>query len=151
VTNEDYYQRILDYIRDRSLESRVTVIPGLEANSRSLADAYHAADVFLLPSIHEPFGIVILEAWAAGLPVIASRVGGIPSFVVPYQDGLLFEPNNNESIVEAFRFLVKNPEDSRNLAVSGQKKARNEYSWDVITDRLVDIYEEALRENPFRE
>lgn len=151
VTNEDYYQRILDYIRDRSLESRVTVIPGLEANSRSLADAYHAADVFLLPSIHEPFGIVILEAWAAGLPVIASRVGGIPSFVVPYQDGLLFEPNNNESILDAFRFLVKNPEDSRNLAVSGQKKARNEYSWDVITDRLVDIYEEALRENPFRE
>lgn len=150
VTNDDYYQKILHYIRDHCLESRITVIPGLEANSRSLADAYHAADVFLLPSIHEPFGIVILEAWAAGLPVIASSVGGIPSFVIPYQDGLLFEPNNNESMVEVFRFLTQNPDNPRKLAINGQKKAENEYSWDVITDRLVGIYEEALRENPFR-
>lgn len=150
VTNEDYFQKITDYIRDHNLENRVTVIPGLEADSPSLADAYHAANVFLLPSIHEPFGIVILEAWAAGLPVIASRVGGIPSFVVPNQDGLLFEPNNNQSIVDAFRLIVENQEESKRFASNGQKKARHEYSWDVITDRLVDIYEEAVRENPFR-
>lgn len=150
VTNEEYYHKLLQYMRDHRLEAHCTVIPGLEANSTALTDAYHAANLFLLPSIHEPFGIVILEAWAAGLPVLASRIGGIPSFVIPYEDGLLFEPNDNDSIVDAFRFLVENPEHSRRLAENGKRKAREYYSWDVITLRLVQIYEEALRENPFR-
>ncbi len=150
VTHEDYYGELLHFVKDRHIERRVTVIPGLEAGSQALVDAYHASDIFLLPSIHEPFGIVILEAWAAGLPVIASRIGGIPSFVIPYQDGVLFESNDAQSLVQAFQFLVQHQEKSRIMAESGQEKARREYGWDAITNRLVTIYEEALRENPLR-
>ncbi len=127
----------------------MTIIRGLEAGSQELVDAYHAADLFLLPSIHEPFGIVILEAWAAGLPVIASRVGGIPWFVSDGQDGVLFEPNDEGEFLQAFRALVKNPERMRALAEAGQIKAREEYGWKKVTERLVGIYEEAVGENPF--
>ena len=129
--------------------NHVTIIRGLEAGSQELVDAYRAADLFLLPSIHEPFGIVILEAWAAGLPVIASRVGGIPWFVSDGQDGMLFEPNDEGEFHHAFRVLVKNPERMRALAAAGQTKAREEYGWKKVTERLVDIYEEAVGENPF--
>lgn len=150
VTHEAYYADLLGHIRNEGLENRVTIIPGLDADSRTLVDAYHAADVFLLPSVHEPFGIVILEAWASELPVAASRVGGIPSFVVPFEDGLLFDTNDAESLLKSLQFLVQHPEQARNMALAGKRKAREHYGWDVITNRLMTIYEEALRENPFR-
>ena len=150
VTNENYNQRLSRQINEKGLETRVTVIDGLDAESQELVDAYHGADLFLLPSIHEPFGIVILEAWAAGLPVIASRIGGIPSFVNDGQDGLLFEANDKSGFLNTFILLQETPEKARVLSTAGKSKACGQYSWDRITQSLVDIYEEAMRENPFR-
>ena len=150
VTNENYMKKLVRKIDETGLESRVTVIDGLAAGSRELVDAYHGADLFLLPSIHEPFGIVILEAWAAGLPVVASRVGGIPSFVTHGENGLLFDPNDGAGFMEAFKTILDSPEKARELGNAGRLKARREYSWDSITRSLVNLYEEAIRENPFR-
>ncbi len=139
------------FIEEHELKGIVRVISGLEAGSQSLTDAYHAADIFILPSVHEPFGIVILEAWASGLPVIASRVGGIPSFVIPHQDGLLFESNNSDSLVEVFKLLSDHPEEMLKIAEAGKRKASSQYSWDAITSRLINVYEEAIRENSLRQ
>jgi len=150
VTNEPYYEKLLQEMKSQGLTDRITIVAGLEANSQALVDAYHAADLFLLPSIHEPFGIVILEAWAAGLPVVASNVGGIPSFVISGEDALLFDVQNEERLIEAFQKLVENPDAAVRIARNGQQKARSEYSWDHVTERLVTIYEEAIRENPLR-
>ena len=150
VTNESYNKKLARKISEQGLEDRVTVIDGLAAGSQELVDAFHGADIFLLPSIHEPFGIVILEAWAAGLPVVASRVGGIPSFVNNGDDGLLFEPNDEAGFIKAFKTILESPERARELGAAGKLKAQDQYSWDRITQFLVDIYEEAIRENPFR-
>lgn len=150
VTNENYNKKLVRKINEKGLESHVTVIDGLAAGSQELVDAFHGADIFLLPSIHEPFGIVILEAWAAGLPVVASRVGGIPSFVNNGEDGLLFEPNDEAGFIKAFKTILESPEKARALGTAGKLKAQGQYSWDRITQILVDIYEEAIRENPFR-
>lgn len=150
VTNHQYYDEIKRYILDKGLEQRVTIIPGLAANSSELANAYHSANLFVLPSVHEPFGIVILEAWASGLPVIASRVGGIPSFVVHRQDGMLFQPNNSAELLSIVKVLREENNLASKIASLGKEKAAREYSWDIITDRLINIYEDAIRENPFR-
>ncbi len=79
VTNPSYYDELLKIVDTSALGAHVTIIPGIPSDSQDLVDAYHAADLFLLPSFHEPFGIVILEAWSAGLPVLASNVGGLPT------------------------------------------------------------------------
>ncbi len=150
VTNQGYYDKIMRQVTSLGLDSRITVIPGLDANSADLCNAYHSADLFILPSIHEPFGIVILEAWASGLPVVASRIGGIPSFVLHREDGILFEPNNSPDMLEAIRFVMDNPEEAKKISIEGKKKAVTQFSWDIITNRLIEIYEEAIRENPFR-
>lgn len=150
VTNENYNKKLASKISEQGPENHVTVIHGLAAGSQELVDAFHGADIFLLPSIHEPFGIVILEAWAAGLPVIASRVGGIPSFVNHGDDGLLFEPNDEAGFINAFKTILESPEKAGELGSAGKLKAQGQYSWDRITQFLVDIYEEAIRENPFR-
>lgn len=150
VTNHAYYNEIVSYISDNGLQNRITVIPGLQANSSDLTNAYHSANLFVLPSIHEPFGIVILEAWASGLPVIATRVGGIPSFVVHQSDGILFDSNNAGALVSSINDVIDNPDHSREMAMNGHRKAVTEYSWDVITGRLMIIYEEAIHENSLR-
>jgi len=113
-----------------------------------LVDAFHSADLFLLPSVHEPFGIVILEAWAANLPVLASRVGGVPAFVRDGQDGLLFDCSRPESLIRAFEYAMKHPQDMKRMAAEGLAKAQKDFSWDAISDRLINIYLEVLSEGP---
>ncbi len=150
VTNPAYYDELLEIIDRAELDGHVTIVPGIPSDSQELVDAYHAADVFLLSSFHEPFGIVILEAWSAGLPVLASNVGGIPHFVEDGIDGLLFDPNDDASLIQAFRQLNANEALAQRLAEAGRVKARSEYDWDVVTHKLVNIYEEVRRENSLR-
>jgi glycosyltransferase involved in cell wall biosynthesis len=141
VTDAAYLNRLRAEIRSRGLGDRVTVICGLDPDSQELVDAYHAADVFFLPSVHEPFGIVILEAWAAGKPVVASRVGGIPDFVEHGTNGLLFDPQRPGDAIEALRGLISNGALGERLGAEGQRTAENEFSWDRITQRLERLYE----------
>jgi glycosyltransferase involved in cell wall biosynthesis len=150
VTNDRYYEEIKTTINKLALENKVIVIPGFDSASNLLTDAYHGADIFLLPSIHEPFGIVILEAWAALLPVIASNVGGIPSFVENGKDGILFKSNNVKSFFDSIRLVVEDKTFSSKLSRNGRTKAEYEYDWRIITNRLLEIYAGVIDENPFR-
>ena len=148
VTNEAYRESLVNDVKEAGLESRVTIIPGLGAENGELADAYHAADVFLLPSVHEPFGMVILEAWSAGLPVLASRTGGTSSFVEDGKDGLLFEPGNVSGCLRAWQTLSRLEDSGKSLGEAGRAKAAARYSWDEVTRRLQSLYEEVLRDQP---
>ncbi len=150
VTNDPYFKQLEDTVKREKLEKHVTVIRGLPADSRDLVDAYHASHVFILPSIHEPFGIVILEAWAARRAVIAARVGGIPSFVEDQKDGLLFESGDENGFLAKLRAVLDHPAEARGLGESGQAKVRAQYGWDRVTERLSQLYEEVIRENPLR-
>ena len=151
VTNPSYYDELLNIIDREGLGDHVTIVPGIPSNSQELVDAYHAADMLLLSSFHEPFGIVILEAWAAGLPVLASNVGGIPHFVGDGIDGLLFDPNDDDSLVQVFGQLNADGGLAQRLAEAGRAKVCAEYDWDVVTRKLLSIYEEVIRENSLRQ
>jgi glycosyltransferase involved in cell wall biosynthesis len=135
VTNDSYFQSIKSTIQEPVLENRVTIVPGLESASGDLIDANKAANVFLLFSTHEPFGIVILEAWAAGLPGIASKVGGVPAFVRDRVDSLLVEPSNSTEFVLAYQNLIQNRALQQAISIDGYQKAQGEYSWDTITKK----------------
>lgn len=149
-TDQDYARQLEDQIQRSGLAAHITRTGGLSGTGQELVDAYHAADLLLLPSLHEPFGVVILEAWASGLPVVASRVGGIPSFVEDGRDGLLFAPDDERSCLEAFQKIIMATGLRTALASNGRKKAVESYSWDTVTRRLLKIYEEVIRENPVR-
>lgn len=143
VTNHQYAWNVQDRISTQELASNVTIIPGVDPLSSDLQDAYQAADVFVLPSVHEPFGIVVLEAWAAGLPVVANSVGGLMDLIDHEVDGLLCSPTSPESFTSAVRELLTCPAEHRmRLGDRGQEKACREYSWDAVTEKLIDIYAE---------
>jgi glycosyltransferase involved in cell wall biosynthesis len=145
VTVAGYEQRLIERIRELGLTERVTLIPGLHPQDPMLPAAYHAAEVFCLPSLHEPFGIVILEAWAAGRPVVASRVGGIPSFTRDGKDIVLVEPGNVEDLAARLMQVLEDRGLAARIAAAGQAKARRDFAWSAIAGRLLEIYRDLPR------
>jgi glycosyltransferase involved in cell wall biosynthesis len=142
VTVAGYHERLLAMVNDLGLTERVTLIPGLRPDDPMLPGAYHAAEVFCLPSLHEPFGIVILEAWAAGRPVVAARVGGIPSFTTDGVDIIHAQPGDTTDLATRLLQVLGDPQLAGRIAAAGQAKARRDYAWSAIAGRLVEIYRE---------
>ncbi len=102
------------------------------------------ADCFVLPSLKEGFGIVILEARAADLPVIGTRVGGIKELIEDGKTGILVEPGNSEAIAKAIQKIYSNPELRTkliNLAMARLKR----YDWQNIAERVYSIYQKILK------
>ncbi len=125
------------------VRDRIALIGSL--SRAELLQEYARSDLFVLPSRFEPFGIVLLEAMAAGLPVIASRVGGIPEVVADGETGLLVEPGDVEGLAGAMLRLAMDPALRASLGSRGRERARS-YSWDVVVPQVLATYREALEE-----
>lgn len=140
VCVESYYKDIQNAIAQHGLQDRTLIIPGFQPDDPMLYSAYKAADMFVLPSSHEPFGIVILEAWAAGTPVIASKVGGIPGFTSHETNVLLFENNNGVMLTEQMTRLASAATLQQTLRANGAKEVSEKYDWPVIAERYKQLY-----------
>jgi phosphatidyl-myo-inositol alpha-mannosyltransferase len=103
--------------------------------------AYHAAcDVFVAPALgQESFGIVLVEAMAAGLPVVASRIPGFDEVVRDGTDGILVPPNDPRALADAAERVLTDPALAGRLAEAGRARAA-EFSWDRVADRLETVY-----------
>lgn len=102
--------------------------------------AYMAlADVLVLPSLSEGFGIVLLEAMAMGLPIIATKVTGLTEIVEDGENGFLVEPHNPLEIAEKCYILLTN-DDIRNKISENNRKKAKKYEWKKIIDKLEKIY-----------
>ncbi|MFA7256993.1 MAG: glycosyltransferase family 4 protein [Kiritimatiellales bacterium] len=145
VSVEEYHQKILDEIARLNLQDSVLIIPGLKPGDPLLPSAYKAAELFVLPTANEPFGIVILEAWAAGTPVIATRVGGIPGFTTDGENILLTEDNNEAMLAEKMKQLAGSQELRTKLSLNGRAEVSAKYDWSSIAARVVKIYEDVLK------
>lgn len=144
VTEASYQQRMQQRISQLGVADRMSWIAGMNADDPLLRGAYQAADCFCLPSVHEPFGIVILEAWAAGLPVIASRVGGIPSFTNDGEDCLHIDPEKNVDLVAQLKRVLRDNALAVRLGQRGRIRARQEYDWQYISQRLTRLYRDII-------
>ena len=99
-----------------------------------------AADIFVLPSLYEGFGIVILEAMASGLPVLASAVGGIPEIINDNVNGNLFPTGNSEVLSEQLIHLINSPHKRVNLGKNGKMRAK-EFSLKKMLGKYFKLYE----------
>ncbi len=109
----------------------------LLAGMREDVDAILAgADMMIHPSIEEPFGIALLEGMRAGLPIVASRVGGIPEVVREEETAVLVEPRQSEAIAEAVIRLLEDPSLRETLGAAGHRRWREEFRIDVMVDRV---------------
>lgn len=96
---------------------------------------YHACDLFTLPSIMEGCPLTILEAFAAGKPVVASNVAGIPEILRDGKDGLLIEPKDVNGLKEAFGRLLEDDNYHKTVSESARSRAK-QYDWSVVSDKM---------------
>ena len=127
-------------IKDLQLENRVEL--HVNVPHGRLPEFMAQADLFVLPSRAEPFGIVLLEAGAAGLPVVATRVGGIPELLEHERTGLLVAPDSVEELEQAMRRMVENPELARELANRWQERVMATWSWEITCEKYLKTIEQ---------
>ncbi|MEM3402204.1 MAG: glycosyltransferase family 4 protein, partial [Candidatus Hadarchaeales archaeon] len=104
---------------------------------------YSASDFFVLPSLWEPFGIVLIEAMACENPIIATRAGGIPEVVTP-DCGILVEPRNSEQIAEAANQLLSDSNLRKRLGRNARRRAERVFDFDVIASKVERSYQRYL-------
>jgi glycosyltransferase involved in cell wall biosynthesis len=111
-----------------------------------------SATVVLVPSIHEGFGLVALEAALAARPVVASRVEGIPEVVIDGETGLLVPPGDAHALAAAIDSLLESPERARALGARARENAIERFGIDRCVDGYVSVYERIARhaEDPLR-
>lgn len=117
------------------------VFAGYQAEPQAFLQAM---DAFVLTSRHEALPLALLEAMAAGLPVISSAVGGIPDLVTNRKSGFLFESLNEGALVEALRRVTRERELSAAIAAEGRRLVRERYSLGRMVDEYQAIYRELI-------
>ncbi len=131
--------RIRDMIADLDLTERVKFIPAKPHHL--LSTYYRAADVCLVPSRSESFGLVALEAAACGLPTVASAVGGLLTLVEHGHSGYLIDSRDPAEYAERIDAVLADPVLARRLSISAAARART-YTWSVSAARLRRMYED---------
>jgi glycosyltransferase involved in cell wall biosynthesis len=129
-----------------SWRKRVTFVHNFEEASKP--HLYAACDILVLPSIHESFGLSLLEAWAAARPVVACRDSAPGSIVTHEGDGLLVGYRDQEDLATALRALLAAPERRRQMGHAGQRKVLAEYTWSAVVDRIRSVYARVLSQHP---
>ena len=142
VTQPDYRAEIEARAEQLGVSGRLSFAGALKPASEELLREYANADVFVLPSRHEPFGIVVLEAWAAGLPVVASDVGGLGRLCAAHPEAAVrFSPGDIDALDDALRRVGGDAALRGRLSAAGRAAAA-EYDWRKLAKRVVDFYAE---------
>ena len=136
VGNGPLKNKIEKYIRAHHYEHIITML----GERNDIANILNALDVFALTSSSEGIPMTILEAMAAGLPVIATNVGGIPQVVVNGKTGLLVEDKDKQGLIEAIKFLIENPELQKKLGKEGHLLLINNYSVSQVIAKYEQVY-----------
>ncbi len=109
-----------------------------------IRDWLERADIFVHTSRWEGFGIVLLEAMLAGLPIVATRVSAVPEIVRAGETGLVLEAGDVEGIAQAFDELLSDRDRARTLGEAGRRRAREHFSTARMADETIAVYAQAL-------
>jgi glycosyltransferase involved in cell wall biosynthesis len=100
----------------------------------------NAADVVVIPSRNEPFGLVLTEAWSAGRCVVATEVGGLSENIDNFVDGIKV-PVRADSIAWGINYVIDDPLRIRALGKAGRQKVNEKFTWEVVTRAMFDVYD----------
>lgn len=135
---------ITDLIKSLDLNDKFHVHGGLPRNE--VLEMVKNADVFVLPSVptkqgkREGIPVVLMEAMASGLPVISSRLSGIPELVEHEKSGILVEPRDSDALAKTLIDMMRNPDDRIRMGQAGREKIINEFDLEKNTLKILDLF-----------
>ncbi|MEO6184478.1 MAG: glycosyltransferase family 4 protein [Verrucomicrobiota bacterium] len=145
-TDFAYGKSIEREIQKRNLGERVLLTGGLPPGDPRLIGLFQEAEVLLLPSISETFGLVILESWAAGTPVISSRTSGALDMVIEGKNGWLFDLKDPAEFHRKIDAALENPEAAKEMGSAGLSIVRAKFDTNILAKNVKDLYEELIEE-----
>ena len=135
--------RIAQIVEELGL-SDITEFPG-RISDENLPIYFAAADVCVVPSHYEPFGLVPIEAMASGTPVVGSAVGGLNFTVISEETGLLVPPKDEKAFAKAIDRILSDPEWRDQLGEKARKRMESGFSWEGVASQLNDLYLSTLQ------
>jgi len=135
-------ERLKKMIKTLTLEDDVEFLGPVEREK--LPFYYSLADICVIPSLYETFGLVAVEAMSCGAPVVASRVGGLKHTVKEGYSGLHFVPGRADSLAKALLNLLEHPERLKKMKVNARKRAAIEFSLERTSKQIKELYESLL-------
>jgi glycosyltransferase involved in cell wall biosynthesis len=136
-TTLDLFERYLSKLA-RAERARCHVLGPIDDPTKR--DLLAASQLFVMPSRSESFGIVYLEAWLAGLPVIGAAAGAVTDVITDDKDGFLVPFGDVDHLAERIRLLLDQPDVAGRLGQAGRSKARQRFSWDDVYERFGRVY-----------
>ena len=103
-----------------------------------------SADVFVLPSLHEAFGLVLLEAMLAKLPIISTNAGGVPEIIEHEKNGLLVPPADSDALAEAVKTLLTSPELNKKFIQASLEKVHKDFMAETMAEKTARVYDKFL-------
>jgi len=122
---------------NKGIDKRVEFHP--DTPHENVADFYKRATLFCLPSRKEPFGIVILESASFAVPVVASRVGGIPEIISDGITGVLVPPDNQSELASSIMSLLDDPVFAKEMGKRLYDHVNSNFSWRTAYEKYVDL------------
>jgi glycosyltransferase involved in cell wall biosynthesis len=138
--NQSHYQQLAEAL---DVSDKVTFLGRVPDETLNLL--YASCDVFVLPSRLEGLGIVIIEAMAAGKPVIATNAGGIPELIEAGQNGILTEAGNEGELASAIIKVLGDRSLSRTIGENNTRKVQERYSWESAALKAEQLYSDLVR------
>lgn len=147
ISDNQYFEEILGLIKKKGLEKLIKI--GVSIDDPALVDCYLSCDLFVLPSSMETFPLVILEAMYAGLPIVATYVGGIPDIIKDGVNGFLVPPNDPQQLYERCLQLLKDDKLRNEFGTINKETAKN-YTWSKIASSTYNLYQQVMEKHARR-
>ena len=136
-------KEIESFIKTHQLEKYIKLLGRRHEIPHLLA----ASDVFVLPSLNEAFGLVLLEAMMAGLPIIATNNGGIPEIIEDGKNGILVPPKDAESLAKAVEKILSSPKLREKMSEQNQEDVREKFEVKDMVNKTEEVYRSILQGN----
>jgi len=163
----EYLIRASKILKDKGMEHQVLLVGdgplkqslqeiatklGLGANTKflgriprdELISTYSSSGFFVLPSLWEGLPITLLEAWAAGLPLIATKVGGIPDVCIDGENSILIEPKDPDALADGMSLLFNDKNLAVKIGANGRALVEQQFTWQKVAEKTLKVYKELV-------
>ncbi len=138
-----YYKKMVKMVHELNLTKDVFFDNG--ADKETIQKLYSTASIFVLPTLKETFGIVLIEAMHYGLPIITTNVAAIPELVTNSENGFLIPPKSSQALAVALSKLIENPELRTEMGEKGHQRVANLYNWEQTCSQFLSIVQKIDR------